>query len=68
MKTFDGTTYQGTIVSRYDGQYYRVSYGDYDDEDLEHEEIEQLLENKKANNYEIEAEVRNSLLQTNLAG
>ena len=53
LKEFSGTTFRGVITRRFDGLYYGVSY-DVDDDfgDMDHEEVERLLENKNGDNYE----------------
>ena len=62
LKMFEGTTYRGIITRRFNGSFYHITYGDGDEEDLEHEEVEALLENKNGDNFESDAENRKRLM------
>ena len=67
LSVFDGTTFRGKITRRFDGMYYKIKYSDGDGEELNHEEVEQRLENKNANNFETGRESR-GFVQTDMHG
>ena len=68
LKDFNGTTFRGIISRRFDGMYYKITYSDGDQEEMDHEEVKSMLENKNADNYETEQGNAIKLVQTNMHG
>ena len=68
LKAFDGITFRGIISKRFDGVYYKITYSDGDNEEMDHEEVEKLLENRNADNYETGQNNTRTLVQTDMHG
>ena len=68
LKEFDGTTFRGIVSRRFDGMYYKITYSDGDEEEMDHEEVESMLENKNADNYETEQGSARRLVQNDMHG
>ena len=68
LKVFDGITFRGTISKRFDGMFYTITYSDGDHEEMDHEEVERLLENRNADNYETGQNNTRTLVQTDMHG
>ena len=69
LKEFSGTTFRGVITRRFDGLYYGVSYDVDDDfEDMDHEEVERLLENRNIDNYKSAQDRVSRLVQLDMHG